>query len=243
MRDVPDGPHCQTRPNRPGFVLRHRGYVPVVERDNADARWEFRAWGVPDRTLLALQERARVTGTEAVRDHYLLGPAGGGRAGVERAGGTAPNVKVRSATLEVKRAIDRSGALERWKPAWSAEAPWQADAVLRLLDELDCRPPEKDPPPLLDPPLLDTEQLLDWLRGSIEGFAAVSADKFRTHYELAGVMAEHCEVSFDGGPVQESIAIESADLRRLASVRSQLGLHDEENLAMHEAAGMLGVRS
>jgi hypothetical protein len=167
VRDVPDGPQCQTRPNRPGFVLRHRGYVPVVERDTDGARWEFRAWGVPDRTLLALQERARVTGTEAVRDHYLLGTAGGG----------------------------------------------------------------------------DTEELLDWLRSSIEGLAAVSADKFRTHYELAGVMAEHCEVSFDGGPVQENIAIESADLRRLASVRSQLGLHDEENLAMHEAAGMLGVRT
>lgn len=182
------------------------------------ARYEYRVWGKhrPARKLLAKLATERTV--ERVDDCYLL---------VEDA---TWNAKIRDNTLKIKQLVAEHQGFEQWtsdrhRSAESAPTPF--DTVFERL-RLDRPQRGKKYDLFREIASLDAD----------EGIRPVFVTKHRRRYRIGELRAESTEIHLLGtSEVLHTLSIEGDDLEELTALRDRLGVHDRENVAVHDALG------
>ena len=181
-------------------------------------RYEFRVWGDLGEVRERLAGVGRWSGQETLRDRYLLGPL------------TSVNAKLRRGSLEVKHLTDVTADFERWRPAWSHDAPFPAGVVANVVTEVGGRSvPASNPDPLAEADLVGLfERAVD--------LGAIAVTKRRRRYRLGSARAEATHVLVDGGESAVwTVAIEHHELGPLEEARAALGLDDAQNVSVNVA--------
>ncbi len=191
--------------------------MPLPAKSHAPAsgivpRWEWRSFAAhfvdAERRLAALTP----TGRHESTDLHL----------VSRRGDST--VKIRDGLMDVKhlQGVDDDG-LEQWLPVMKAPFPLRAADAARVLDELRVT---AGPAGRGD---ATREQLLEELVRPGGDVVAVEVRKRRTHYTLAGCLAELTEVHTERADTR-TIALESEDPAVVLATVHELGLGSGPNV-------------
>lgn len=187
-------------------------------------RWEWRTFG----RWLELPPGSQTLAPGPVRESdevYVLSPGGA-------------SVKYRDDAVDVKELVQVNAAgLEQWRPTLKASLPLSAEDAGRLVDALGVAPP-------LDRRSYGPDELGELLRAA-EGVDAVRVHKKRRHFEGEGCLVELTTVRV-GDAVADTIAVESEDQARVATLVERLGFALQPNVSMPrglaQLAGLGGPR-
>ena len=178
-------------------------------------RYEFRAWNGVSDAAEALRRAASDSTSETIRDCYVLAQS------------PSLNAKIRGQRLDVKRLIRRCNDLEQWKPDWSEEAPFSAEAVERLFEDLGRRPPAAGDSGL------DVDAFVGLLRSRLDAAWVI---KRRNHHRFHSVLAEATDIEIERTrEVLSCVTLESEDPGAVIEARRRIGLEGVENVPVHLA--------
>ena len=180
-------------------------------------RWEWRSFGESfgsAESVLTAQTPERVHETDEL---YLLSPE------------SDASVKIRDSLMDVKQleSVNEDG-LEQWRPVMKAAFPLGSDDVRFLLDALHAPAPPTG--------------LAAYSPADLAGLAlTVPVHKRRTHYRIAGCLAELSEVRV-GERATRTIAVEGEDPARVIAAVRRLGLDGRRNVSVARGIkALLGV--
>jgi hypothetical protein len=159
------------------------------------------------------------------RDVYLLGTRG------------THNVKVRQRRLEVNVLLGEVAGFQLWTQAALHPLPGGVAALHRALDDM-VADDDIGLVPGAEADRLGRRKLLQ--EAVRRGLLPVAVTKERVRFRLGLERAEVTTVTIEQPHLQaRCIAIEGRDLRRLATLRSRLGLDDTVNLPVPAALELL----
>ncbi len=198
--------------------------------DEIVPRFEFRVFGQGfDVAGHRIREMASCESSSESKEIYLLNDED-----------CDHNVKIRGGKLELKCLIERSGALERWKPAGEWSFPIDLGAIPDKLFPIAAL--ERVSP---FPAALTERELLNHVAQASERNAPLyRANIFKRRFRFT---LQDCPVEIDrvlvNGAAIESIAIESQHAEQVLATRSALGLEQFENVAYPRAISrIMGIR-
>jgi exopolyphosphatase/guanosine-5'-triphosphate,3'-diphosphate pyrophosphatase len=168
-------------------------------------RWEWRSFGTRFGIAETRFGELTPTGIQESDELYLLG-------------GTADNVKIRDALMDIKllREVDPDG-LERWEPVMKQGFPLGAADVTKVFASLNL------PPPPLARNAYTLDQFLDELVARSGALRAVNLHKRRVRYTVGGCTSEVTEITAEGKTTR-SIAIESENAAAVIAAVASVGL-------------------
>ncbi len=172
-------------------------------------RWEWRTFARTIQTRIDIADFPRTRQAES-SEIYLATAT------------SVDNPKIRYGKLDIKalQTVNDHG-LEQWSPVLKATFPLSEDefsAVCRVLS-------------LTNPPPAGQYSLDDLLRAidHVADVWAVSAQKIRNLYDVAGCTVESSHVTFDGDTFR-TVAAEDPDPVKVRDTVVRLGLADRENI-------------
>lgn len=184
-------------------------------------RFEFRVWGEHNKARKKLAKLATSTTVETFDDCYLL------------IDDNEWNAKVRDNTLKIKQLVSERKGFEAWSRdeyVSKRETPSPFDDIFKAL-KLD-RPQRGKK--------YDIRRAVEGL-DSESGVRAVFVTKERRRFEIGHVVAESTDITIaDTDQVLHTLSVEGDDLKALTALRKELGLRDEENIAVHTVIHDLG---
>jgi len=188
------------------------------DRKNSDWRYEFRLFGPDLATISEALGEMRSEGDTREKNLYLLGMTP-----------PAINLKVRDGRLESKQLVDvTDDGLEQWRPGDGMDFPLPA-GWCRQRFGVEGRSP-----------LSLAELLHRTCRPHGRGIA-MHVLKSRRRFSQDELLAESCRLIVNGARI-DTIAIESANVGKVARWRSKLQLDDETNTSYPTAlARMAGL--
>lgn len=185
--------------------------------DSTKARYEFRVWGEYPKAVRRLRKLADESGTETVRDCYLV-----------LADDPTLNAKIRNNLLKVKQLVAERKGFEHWSSERFLSAEAAPAPLDKIFEQLRLDRPQRG----------KKYHLADEIDGldSELGVQAVFVEKTRRHYRIGDLRAEVTDIEIlETGEVLKTLLIEGDDLDGLKALRKQLGLRGEENVAVHQA--------
>lgn len=183
----------------------------------AGARYEYRVWGDHPDAVKRIRKLAAESDTETVRDCYLLFDDD-----------PTWNVKIRNNVLKVKQLIAERKGFEQWSSDRLHSAEAAPNPFDEIFEQLRLDRPQRGKK-------YDLASEIDGLDPD-SGVRAVFVEKTRQHYRIGSLRAEVTDIEIlESGEVLKTILIEGDDLAELRALRSDLGLRDAENVAVHQA--------
>lgn len=180
------------------------------------ARYEFRVWGKQRKARKKLAEIATSTSHETFEDVYLLGED------------PEWNAKVRDNTLKIKQLVSERKGFERWSRNEYVSADETPSPFDDIFDTLRLDRPQRGKK-------FDIKRAVRRLDDDGD-IRAVFVTKERQRFEIGDITAEVTDITVDDtGEVLRTLSVEGDDLKALVALRKELGLRDEENLAVHQA--------
>ena len=169
------------------------------------ARWEWRAFDAPQRTLddVLASAGADPSPAETSDEIYVVSRV------------SPHNVKIRGGQLDVKMLEStRSAGLEKWRPVLKARFPVATSDLAPVWQAWAITPPRQ----------LERSYTLDrFLReivGVIPTLRAIAVTKHRTRFVLAGCHGEHARIEVDGRELTTIAFEDEAPERVLETVRA-----------------------
>lgn len=186
-------------------------------------RWEWRTFGsdlssIEAKIGLAIQVPPRRT-----EEIYLLSSA------------TPHSAKIREGALEVKRLLQvADSGLELWSPAFRAEFPVSADAVMEAFEALELGPPR------LHAEDYDLSAFLDEIVSRCAALRAITVKKARRQFVFFNCAAEFVRLRVDDVPL-ESFAVESDKPSSVLAALRELGLDPKANVSFPKGIESVAV--
>jgi hypothetical protein len=185
-------------------------------RDSGQPRYEYRVWGEHRSARKKLARLSTATSKERVNDCYLLVEDG------------SWNAKVRDNTLKIKQLVENDDGFQRWTSGRHRDVESTPTPFDEIFEQLNLDRPQRGKS-------YDLRRAVKNL-DAMTGVRAVFVAKKRQRYSIGDLRAEATDIKLrDSGEVLHTLSIEGNDLDELVDFRKRLGLHEEPNIAVHEA--------
>jgi len=135
------------------------------------------------------------------------------------------NLKIREGALELKRLLQREGALEQWHPEFRQVFPV---SVEQLTEQLEGHLNLAEPPTVNGD--WDAGRFVHWVADPYIGVGVASLFKQRFGFELYDCLVEIDRLLVNGAGLA-SVALESTDAEAVLALRERLGMSEQDNVS------------